>query len=92
MRTVLTGRELGQRRLTIGISALAVARALGVHPSTLALWERDLDVLEPKRAARWEDALRICAQQRAAVLARQGWKTGDLPHAGLRSTMRQYVK
>lgn len=87
----ITGRELARRRLAMGISSFAVSRELGVHTGTLAAWERDVENLDPERQEKWDAALRHLALQRAHTLARQGWATADLP-AGLRSTLRLYVK
>jgi transcriptional regulator with XRE-family HTH domain len=36
----MTGAELRSARLALGITQRQLARVLGVHPNTLACWER----------------------------------------------------
>lgn len=86
----VTGREMGRRRLALGLSRFATARALGVHTATLATWERMLDPLPPARRERWDAALCHLARERVGELAHQGWAPGELP-ASMRTVLRLYT-
>lgn len=85
-----TGRALARQRIALGLSLSAVARMAGFHPHDLQRCELSDATLSPARLARWQDALRACAEKRAATLRREGWALGELPR-DLRRTLALYV-
>jgi hypothetical protein len=89
-RAALTGRELGQHRLALGISVYHVSQALGIAPQTLCLWERDTRLLDTERQARWQAVLGVCAVSRIRGLAQQGWALDTLLRMSLRTAAQLY--
>lgn len=77
--TVLSGHDLGTKRVALGLSGRSVAAALGVAPATLLYRERRLDPLSADEARRWQLAISEAARKRSVQLARQGFAAHELP-------------
>ena len=67
----MDGHDITRRRETLGLSGHALARLLGVHPSTLLRWERGDVQIGPAMARLVEITLRRLERDQARRAAKR---------------------
>ncbi len=86
-----TGRGMARNRIIIGASVRQVAEAMGVAPTTLARWERDISPLDEERGRKWLDALIEVMVDKLMQLERAGWTAEELVGADLGTTLQTFT-